>query len=772
MKSIIHAGKSNAGNPHVRVIKTPVLAAAALTLAFVVYGDATDYSDWFQQAVHNVDVFTSACWVDPGDETQTKVTATSGNSYYVPPGMTALTPTANSTFPDAALAVAGTLQLRNYNTTHTFNDLRLLAGAELKHNSYNYIAGNVTIEGTVESPARMNIFYYGMNNHFEYRANFSGGAGAVVRTGSATASVTREKMEACYLGISGSWGNFFGRWIIGSNTCARLSGSAKTFPGTISIERNGLIRFPDSSSFNVTIGDLDLGDGSMVKYVSGNHGLVTVTNSLNISGSPLFILGCDIPVTNVLHVLRLSGAAAQNAPDVSNLRLELGYSVGNLIDDAHAVLRDNGDGTKDVCFVWNDLVHMVTSNGSYDVAKSAFNPANASYWSTGEIPDSSFAGKVYCATRAIQWKGWSHFSYPEMSLYTRGNIYAHVHSLNLREIVVLGDLNLYTYSGPSETEIKAPLKLNGHQVGLRGRESRKMVLSGEVSGAGGLVIQWDGADGANFSADIKGINTNFAGRVHVYSRAGLYDAANGVDTAARMEFHDARNLGGVYEGADSWKALQVTGYSYVECSGDIVLSEPTRGLFVNGGARFNVPSGKTLEIDYPVTYGGEFMKVGPGSLVLGCAAPCFATTGVPYRLPIEGTTVLTVAGGSLRIAATNAVNGLAVSFAAGTALAVDPCPADADLRDYGAINTKWGAPFASTQGGAIPVSFLDRQFPDTAFSVAICTVSQTASETLQFDVPGTVKSRKCTVTTRTNPDGTVSFVADFSAKPGFILSFY
>ena len=773
MKSIIHAGKSNAG--HVRVIKTPVLAAAALTLAFIAYGDATDYSAWFQQVVNDAEVFTSACWVDPADESQTKVAATAGNSYYVPAGKTAKTPNVNSTFPDAALAVAGTLRLLTWGKTYTFNDLRMLSGSVLAHGSYNYLAGNVTIEGSVDSPVKMNVFHYGMKNHFEYRANFSGGADNVVRTGSTSVNVTREMMEACYLGIMGSWANFHGNWIIGSNTCVRLSSSAKAFPGKISVEKNGILAtaenvFPSA----VTIGSLNLTDGSMVKlpYANGATCLFTVTNSLEMAGAPLIVCKYDIPSSNVLRVLRLSGAAAQNAPDVSNLRLELGYSVGNLIDDAHAELRDNGDGTKDVCFVWNDLVHMVTSNDPYDGAKSAFNAANASYWSTGEIPDSSFTGKVYCATRAIQWKGWSHFSYPEMSLYTRGSIYAHVDSLNLREIVVLGDLNLYTYSGPTETEIKAPLKLNGHQVGLRGRNGRKIVLSGEMTGAGGLVIQWDGADGANFSADIKGINTNFAGRVHVYSRAGLYDAANGVDTAARMEFHDARNLGGVYEGADSWKALQVTGYSYVECSGDIVLSEPTRGLFVNGGARFNVPSGKTLEIDYPVTYGGEFMKLGPGSLVLGCAAPGFATNGVPYSLPLEGTNVLTVAEGSLRIAATNAVNGLAVSFAAGTALVVDPCPADADLREYGAINTKWGVPFASTQGGAIPVSFLDSQFPDTAFSIAICTVSQTASETLQFDVPGTVKRRKCTVTTRSNPDGTMTFVANFSAKPGFIFSVY
>ena len=129
-----------------------------------------------------------------------------------------------------------------------------------------------------------------------------------------------------------------------------------------------------------------------------------------------------------------------------------------------------------------------------------------------------------------------------MSLYTRGNIFAHVHSLYLKEISIFGAMSICTYSGPTTTEMKAPLKLNGYQVNIRGRENRKMILSGEVSGAGGLNVQWDGAsNNHNFYVDIKGTNTNFAGSVFVDSRDGEYDAANGVDSAVRIEFHDARN---------------------------------------------------------------------------------------------------------------------------------------------------------------------------------------------------------------------------------------
>ena len=156
----VHDGKPYAGNPHVRFHKGEVSSAAmlrrgsllckksekmtvatlvALSLMFAAYADS-GYDSWFQQVVNDAEVFTSACWVDPADESQTKVAATAGNSYYVPAGKTAKTPNVNSTFPDAALAVAGTLRLLTWGKTYTFNDLRMLSGSVLAHGSYNYLA--------------------------------------------------------------------------------------------------------------------------------------------------------------------------------------------------------------------------------------------------------------------------------------------------------------------------------------------------------------------------------------------------------------------------------------------------------------------------------------------------------------------------------------------------------------------------------------------------------------------------------------------------------
>ena len=238
-----------------------------------------------------------------------------------------------------------------------------------------------------------------------------------------------------------------------------------------------------------------------------------------------------------------------------------------------------------------------------------------------------------------------------------------------------------------------------------------------------------------------------------------------------MKLNDGRNLGGAYTGNDPWKAVTIENYTCVTAMADVVFSEPTRGLFVNHAARFVVLSGRTLRIDSPVTYGGRFVKLGEGALVLGCAEPGFADNGVQCESPLEGSNVLQIVEGALKVSATNAVNGLAVQFAAGTSLVVDPCPGDLDLAGFGAINTKWEVPFSSdADDGSVTVSLETKELPNNAFDVAICTVSAEASASLKFNVPGTVQKRKCEVVRRANADGTVTFVAKVAAKPAMVIS--
>ena len=61
-------------------------------------------------------------------------------------------------------------------------------------------------------------------------------------------------------------------------------------------------------------------------------------------------------------------------------------------------------------------------------------------------------------------------------------------------------------------------------------------------------------------------------------------------------------LGGTYVGATAWKSFHVNCYGKVFVSDSVVsFSEPTRGMFVESGAQFQVTPGAVFEINNPST---------------------------------------------------------------------------------------------------------------------------------------------------------------------------
>ena len=250
-----------------------------------------------------------------------------------------------------------------------------------------------------------------------------------------------------------------------------------------------------------------------------------------------------------------------------------------------------------------------------------------------------------------------------------------------------------------------------------------------------------------------------------------YDATTGYDKAMRVTLNDGRNLGGEYEEEDAWRALTFANYVYVTAAANLDFTAPTRGFCVERGARFDVGEGKTVRIGAPFTFAGELVKLGAGRLILG--GPARFIDGAAETAPLAGTNVLTVSAGTLGVAATNALDGVAVSFASGTALSVDPGAADADVLNYGAVCLKWATPFTVAGGGALPVTFAANFTPENGiprFEAAICTVSSTVAQDLTFAPQNGYGKYKLTIVPRSNADGSVTFVASFTFR-GFQISF-
>lgn len=772
-----------------RLFAFAVSAAASISAAISIAAVPEDYSGWVQLTASDGSDPTKYSFDNAGNWSDVGNAPSAGKKYYVPVGLLLKCTGTDKEFKGDVLAVAGTLQVGNTgNKTVTYPELRLLPGGIYKHNSNNRIGGKVVIEGTEDNPAYINSFFYpDANVKYIYTCTFEGEKGSAVRLGHASLSdVSYERIYGTVVKLDrdNSLSGFKGKLIVGGETHVDLT-TQRHIPGGISVESKGILSASEMTSGNVFIGDLELADGAELVLDFYNCGTVmwNVTNSLAITGSPsIRFEKFDVNAANAKEttIMRLSGPAAANAPEeLSKIICKVALSRFSLPKNVSMRIVDNGDGTKDVRCVYDEIVTMRTHNDSYQPANptgpwSAFDDVYGdSFWSTGAIPSSDFSGAVYCAWYRMMACGWNlHLNYPEMELFTSGSLHMHVKKLTLKHLYVDGcnSNSVSTYAGPYVTEIDTPITFYSGRTLLAGRSGRGLVFLGELDGHTDLVCAHNQQTGM-FFVDFRAANTNFSGSVRCTSYLSDYDPDNSVDRSLRVKLNDGRNLGGAYTGSDPWKAVTIENYTCVTAMADVVFSEPTRGLFVNHAARFVVLSGRTLRIDSPVTYGGRFVKLGEGALVLGCAEPGFADNGVQCESPLEGSNVLQIVEGVLKVSATNAVNGLAVQFAAGTSLVVDPCPADADLAAFGAINTRWEVPFSSdADDGSVTVSLETKELPNNAFDVAICTVSAEASASLKFNVSGTVQKRKCEVVQRTNADGTVTFAVKVAAKPAMVIS--
>jgi len=176
-----------------------------------------------------------------------------------------------------------------------------------------------------------------------------------------------------------------------------------------------------------------------------------------------------------------------------------------------------------------------------------------------------------------------------------------------------------------------------------------------------------------------------------------------------------------------------------------------------GGAQFTVNAGKTLTLSNQVTYAGELVKDGAGTLDLAGTARFI--NGEETTAPVAGTNMLNVLAGALKVSSKTAADGLAVTFEEGTRLIV---PADTEAGYY---NVKWDAPLTiNTTDGKLPVEVEmtgnegtgDITVPICTFNAAAADIPETSFEVLRAS---NKFRQKGPVTTRTNGDGSVTYLA-------------
>lgn len=241
-------------------------------------------------------------------------------------------------------------------------------------------------------------------------------------------------------------------------------------------------------------------------------------------------------------------------------------------------------------------------------------------------------------------------------------------------------------------------------------------LEAEITGEATLSCR--GLEGAKSTPkgciELAGLNTNYMGKIvvsikskaHTGDDPSMYPETPSLTQCATLIVSDERNLGGRLT-SFTYNALTIQQMCILAAASDMTVSAANnRGILVSNVGRMLVPQDVTLAVDTPITYKGVLRKEGKGLLTLGGKA--LFRDGKDATAPLAGTNELQVIAGSVKPTSTNCLDGVKMTFAAGTKLVYDLDPAGEGMKEFGPVNVKEpdGTPLAMGEGVAsVPVEF-------------------------------------------------------------------
>ena len=202
-------------------------------------------------------------------------------------------------------------------------------------------------------------------------------------------------------------------------------------------------------------------------------------------------------------------------------------------------------------------------------------------------------------------------------------------------------------------------------------------------------------------------------------------------------------------------------------TGDITVSTNlNRGLAVYGNGVVNTAA-YSLNLGMPLTMDGTLYKAGAGMLRLDANRHAVG----------EGGGTIVVTNGTLAVAAADAINGIAVSFAPGTALVLKTNLADEELTRYGIRNVGLAEPFVLAEGmTALPLTVDSSDGGELlrgqGGTVGILTVSDSATNLLDsaVTVPRTYRGFKFSaVKVHDDENGWTTYAAQYDPT-GCVIS--
>jgi len=312
----------------------------------------------------------------------------------------------------------------------------------------------------------------------------------------------------------------------------------------------------------------------------------------------------------------------------------------------------------------------------------------------------------------------------------------------------------------------------GSTLTIRAYRGNKFVVDGEIDGPGDIsILSWGTTSSPKASYELTGMNTNFTGSISV-SQAEYRDAYISFESKfPTLYVNDGRNLGGRKDAFDP-RALTLTHMAklYVTNATTVTLADGlNRGAYVLEKGRFDVVSGGTIDVQWPILLSGKMWKEGPGTLILGGAMKHEDDDGGNLTdVPRAGSNLFEIVQGTVKIANADALAGVETTIDAGAALQLAIDPANADLTQYGIRNMAVDTPFTldASFGGKLPLTL------DTAGAVpvadcaemtnALVTVKSSSAEAVGAMLSAVKPWRNygyaSTVVSRANGDGTTTLL--------------
>ncbi len=229
---------------------------------------------------------------------------------------------------------------------------------------------------------------------------------------------------------------------------------------------------------------------------------------------------------------------------------------------------------------------------------------------------------------------------------------------------------------------------------IKAGSGRYVRIYSDITGSGVLKLcGWNNGTSPYAVYYLRGGNSKFYGRIDT-TRTRKYEAS--FDGGhSKLDIYERANLGGALPALDR-KALVLNHYVKTVLGKEIVLEKSSnRGVAVVDGA--TISNANDFEIGTMLTLHGELRKDGSGMLILSGEAAGFGADGTAAEPTVEKN-VLKIQQGGLVVGSAEAINGIAVTFNAGTTLELRPDFGNEEFLRYGIRNDKIDTPFGLGSG--------------------------------------------------------------------------